>query len=427
MLLGLIAVTCMLPMLYVRMDEPSVMLNLYKLLAKAGSIGGTVLLAWQFLMGYRGFTGKALPDLLWVLKVHTYIGRFILFLIALHPVFITLYYLEHGRANPLLLEGETAFRAYVSVGMAAFLIFIFVAVTCVFLKSRLSYTWWYIVHVTAYAALPLLFLHSFSIGQTLESTGLRYFWQGLLAFIAVLYVLRFLNWLGVGLGRYRVTEVEHLGPAMIRITCSVEKRPIEPQTGQFVYFRRGLWSQGRPYTVSQYDRQTGKLSISVKAQGKSSSGLLSIQLGERVFVEGPFGVFMQKAMESQRPLVLIAGGIGITPFYRLLDEHAGKNDREMHLFYGNKCIDEIAYQEEIEEVSDQAKPVRVTHVLSEEEQFEGEKGFISIALLKKNLRRDLSEYEYLLCGPPAMIDKLKAELITEGIKPEHIHYELFSV
>lgn len=420
-----IAVTCLLPLLYVRLDEPSLRLNIYKLLAKSGSICGTVLLVWQFLLGYRGFIGKALPDLLWALRLHRGIGQYTLFLIILHPIFITLYYLEHERGNPLVLQGEAAFAAYVAVGTAAFLLFVFVVVLSVFLKPRISYTWWYTSHLTAYAALPFVFIHSFPIGQTLDTTGLRFVWQLLLGLTAALYIARTLNWLGVGLASYRVTEVEHLGPQMVRITCTPERKIIEPGTGQFVYFRRGIWSQGRPYTVSEYDSATGRLSISVKAQGKSSAGLLSIQLGEKVFVEGPFGVFLNKALESKRPLVMIAGGIGITPFYRLLDEHAGKNDREMHLFYGNREISEIAYKQEIQELHEEVEPVRVTHVLSEEERFEGEKGFISVELLKKHLRKDLSAYEYLLCGPPVMIDKLKAELVTEGIDSRQIHYELF--
>jgi predicted ferric reductase len=424
-LLSLIAVSSVLPVFYVRLNEDT-LLNVYKLAAKFGSICGTMLIAWQFLLGFRGFAGKMLPDLLWILDVHKKIGRYILFLVALHPIFITLYYIEKNNPNPLLLQGGAQLAGWVAVGMAAFLIFLFIVVVSVFWRDKISYTAWYNTHLTAYLALPLIFVHSFPIGQTLETTGLRTFWQLLLTVVAALYIVRFLKWLGIGTGQYVVSEIEHLGTQMVRITVSPRKNPVVPQTGQFIYFRRGLWSQGRPYTVSEYDPQTGSLSVSVKAMGKSSTGLLSIQPGEQAFIEGPYGVFLKEAIESQRPLVLIAGGIGITPFYRLLDEFAGKGDREMHLFYGSKHVSDIAYRHEIEEVKAQEKPVNVTHVISEEEQFEGEKGFITVDVLKKYLQRTLSDYEYLLCGPPAMIEKIKSQLQAAGIGRSHIHTELFS-
>lgn len=425
-LLSLIAVTSVLPVFYVRLNEPEAILNVYKLAAKVGSICGTMLIAWQVLLGYRGFAGKVLPDLLWVQAVHKKIGRYVMFLIALHPVFITFYYIEKNNPNPLLLQGGLQLAGWVAVGMAAFLIFLFVVAVSVFWRDKISYTAWYNTHLTAYLALPMIFVHSFPIGQTLETTGLRTFWQLLLAAVAAVYILRFLKWLGLGTGQYVVSEIEHLGTQMVRITVSCRKNPVVPQTGQFIYFRRGLWSQGRPYTVSEYDEQTGSLSISVKAMGRSSTGLLSIQPGEKVFIEGPYGVFLKEAIESHRPLVMIAGGIGITPFYRLLDEFAGEADREMHLFYGNKHVSDIAYRHEIDEVKEQQKPVKVTHVISEQEQFEGETGFITVDVLKKYLQRALADYEYLLCGPPVMIEKIIAQLRAAGIGPSHIHTELFS-
>jgi len=420
-LLLLIAITAALPAFYVRLNEPSALLNLYKLVAKVGSICGTMLIAWQFLLGYRGFAG-----LLWVLHLHRTIGKYVLFLVVLHPVFITLYYLEKGKPNPLLLQGGPSLTPWVAVGMAAFLVFLFVVVVSVFWREKMSFTWWYNTHLTAYLALPMIFIHSFPIGQTLETTSLYTFWRFLLALVIAVYIVRFLRWLGIGTGRYVVTEIEHLGPQTARITAAPRNNPVLPQPGQFVYFRRGLWSQGRPYTVSEYDPQTGSLSISVKAHGKSSTGLLSIQPGENVFIEGPYGVFLKEAIETGRPLVMIAGGIGITPFYRLLDEYAGKGDREMHLFYGNKHVGDIAYRHEIEQVKQDEKPINVTHVISEQQQFEGETGFITVDLLKKYLQRALSEYEYLLCGPPVMIEKIKSQLRAAGIGRSHIHTELFS-
>lgn len=70
--------------------------------------------------------------------------------------------------------------------------------------------------------------------------------------------------------------------------------------------------------------------------------------------------------------------------------------------------------------------VRVIHVLSDEKDYPGETGYITTDLLKKYLAQDLPEYEFLICGPPAMTSKLEASLLEEGVPREQIHHELFS-
>jgi NAD(P)H-flavin reductase len=121
---------------------------------------------------------------------------------------------------------------------------------------------------------------------------------------------------------------------------------------------------------------------------------------------------------------MIAGGIGITPFHRLfqgLDDRS--KEEEIWLFYGNRLRDEIIYKEEIESLD----RIRVVHVLSEEKEYEGETGYITSGLLKKYLQRNPGDYEFLICGPPAMTATLEKALVgEEGVPSEQIHHEMFS-
>ncbi len=192
-----------------------------------------------------------------------------------------------------------------------------------------------------------------------------------------------------------------------------------PQIGQFVYFRRNRGEAGRPFTVSRFDR--GDLSITVKAQGHYSTAMRSITLNQRVYLDGPYGSFLQQALQGRRPLVMIAGGIGITPFYRLLTDPSDVS-REMILFYGNRMTDDIIYRDELETI----KRIRVVHVISDQEDYPGEKGYITVELLEKYIRHDLKAYDFLLCGPPVMITKVEQSLSDNGIPSEQIHHELFS-
>ncbi|MCF7956209.1 MAG: ferric reductase-like transmembrane domain-containing protein, partial [Phycisphaerae bacterium] len=421
-LITLIIITTAIPMLFVRFDEPSVNLQLFKFFAKMGAICGSILLGWQYLLSFRAITGKFLCDLIWVLKLHKTIGKYVLVLITLHPIFITIYYLGKKNINPLLLQGDWPFQVYVLLGELAFLLMILIVITSIFFRARISMSTWFGIHLTSYIALPLIFVHSLPIGMTLNETALYNFWVLLAILLALLFIFRLLYRLELFSTKYLVKSVEVVGPAVTKITASPVSAKIKPHPGQFIYFRWGLLRPARPFTVSHYNSQTHELSITVKASGKITTLLQSIKPGEKVYIDGPYGVFCHAAIQSNRPLVMIAGGIGITPFIRLFEELAYEPDRQLHLFYGNKNQSEIVYKQELDNI----EQINIIHVMSQDTNYPGETGYITTSLLKKHLSHSLNEYEFLICGPPVMTKKLEEKLIIENIPSSQIHHELFS-
>lgn len=414
-----IILTVVSPLLFLRLNEPDFSLNLYKFLAKAGSLCGTVLLIWQCLLGYRLFGGRMVRDFISLLNWHKTIGQYAFFLIVLHPIFITAYYLEKKHINPFSFSNGFVFDSCVAVGIAILLILLAIVVTSVFAREKMNFKSWYGVHITAYAVVLLIFLHSYPIGQTIGETALGGVWVLLFCLVTVLFLIRLLHQMGIGPVHCTVSKIKNVGEEAVEICfCPVGKR-IRAQIGQFVYFRRNRRESGRPFTVSR--DANGEFSITVKAQGRYSTGLQSIRPGQPLFVDGPYGVFMQQALESRRPLVMIAGGIGIAPFYRLLTE-PDQQDRSMLLFYGSKTTDEIIYGPQLEAM----EHVRVVHVISDQEDYEGEKGFITVELLQKYVQSDLKDHEFLLCGPPVMIKKIEQALMDAHIPADRIHHELFN-
>ncbi len=422
LLIGAVLLTSLVPLAFVRFNEPTPTLQIYKGLAKTGALCGTVLFAWQFLLGFRQAVGKVMRDLLWVLGMHKTIGRYALFLVALHPIFITLYYLDKKGFNPLLLQGDWPFRGFVLLGQIAFAVFLVIVVTSVFFRERLSLRAWYLTHLTSYLALPLVLVHSLPIGMTVGETGLGHVWWGLAGILALFYVFRILCWLTFFSRKHVVDEVEQVGPDVVKITARPLAGRMQPELGQFIYFRRGFWGPTRPFTVSHYEPDCGCISVTVKALGRATTQFQEIEPGETVYIDGPYGVFAHAALQSERPLVMIAGGIGITPFRRIFEELAYEPGREVHLFYGNKSANEIVYEEELNDV----ETITVIHVISHDPHYPGETGFITIDLLRKHLQRDLPEYEFLLCGPPVMVSKLGTGLAEAHVPEQQIHHEMFS-
>jgi len=424
-LIGAIVLTAAAPMAFVQFDEPTTKLQVYKGLAKTGALCGSMLLVWQFLLGFRQIVGKAMRDLLWVLGLHKIIGRYALCLVALHPVFITLYYLERKGVNPLLLQGGASLWTFVLLGQIALALFLLVVVTSVFVRRYLDTGTWYGLHLAAYLGLPLLFAHSLPIGMTLLRTPLGAIWLGLAAMLAGFHLFRLLAGMGLFSRKHVVVEVKSVGPDVAQIVSEPRGRPMQPELGQFVYFRRGFRGPTRPFTVSHYDAETGRISVTVKALGKGTTALQSIEPGETVYLDGPYGVFAHVALQSDRPLVMIAGGIGITPFRRIFQELAYEPGREVHLFYGNRRRHEVVYEEELDDV-ETVERIDVTHVISDDPHYPGERGFITVDLMRKYLERELTQYEFLICGPPVMTEKLEEALSSEGVPAAQIHHELFS-
>ncbi len=421
-LIAVIVITAAAPLLFVRWNEPTAALQTIKMLAKTGALCGTLLAVWQLLLGFRRLAGRVLTDLIWVLKSHKTIGRWVLYLIALHPVFITIYYIIKKGYNPLFLEGDFPFTGYVVLGMTAILLFLIVVITSVYFRDKMRWKNWFGVHVTSYLAVSLVFVHSLPIGMTVGETGLGLVWWALSGVVAAVLLFRGAFRLGAFTFRHEVSEVKQVGPDVAKISMMPVGRRVNPKPGQFIYIQRGIWGSARPFTASHYDESTGELAVTIKAMGPVTKTFHKMKPGDTVYVDGPYGVFGREALRSTKPIVMIAGGIGITPFPRLIRAFKEKPRDEIVLFFGNKITEEIVFGKELERI----EGLRVVHVISHDPDYPGETGFITPEIINRHLDRPLPEHEFLICGPPIMTQKLEAAFREEGVPDAQIHHEMFS-
>ncbi|HOI56214.1 MAG TPA: ferric reductase-like transmembrane domain-containing protein, partial [Phycisphaerae bacterium] len=296
-LLALLVLTALAPLAFLSLDEPTRALRLYKLLAKTGSLAGTMLLVWQMLLGFRGFAARVVSDLLWVLALHKQLGKYGILLILLHPIFITAYYAEKYGVSLLAVDYGTIFGAFIAVGIGGLAILVAIVLTSL-LRRKMGYRLWYTVHLTSYLMVPAVVIHGLAIGGTIRAGALWYVWLALGGLVGILLISRTLARLGLGARRFRVTRVRRVADSTTEITM-VPERPrdrIAPQAGQFAYVRPGWGSFARPFTLSRYDEASGSVAITVKALGHTSSRLQRTTVGETFHVDGPYGVFGQEAL-----------------------------------------------------------------------------------------------------------------------------------
>jgi len=208
-----------------------------------------------------------------------------------------------------------------------------VASSIVIVRRRLRYEWWHAVHLTAYAGIALAWFHQIPTGNelVLDRVAADY-WKSLyVATIMFLVVFRLLVPLGASFRhRLRVADVVEEAPGVVSLR--IEGRRLDrlsARAGQFFIWRflaGGRWWTAHPFSLSRAP-DGRSLRITVKALGDHSARVGDIPVGTRVVAEGPFGVFTEAARRREKVL-LIAGGIGITPIRDLRpDGGDGRRDR----------------------------------------------------------------------------------------------------
>lgn len=199
------------------------------------------------------------------------------------------------------------------------------------------------------------------------------------------------------------------------------------QPGQFLTVR--VRSDGRElvrcYSISSPPEASGYLEISVKKQGAVSGALHACaKPGSSLIVRAPAGGFVYPAGDD-RPLVLLAGGIGITPMMSML-RHAVLTEptRPVTLLYSARTEEDFAFRDELESMARRSPRVRVTLAASRGATSSPVyPGRIDRSLLETV--RDLRDSIACLCGPQAMIDGLSTALESIGMPRAQIRSELF--
>jgi ferredoxin-NADP reductase len=192
----------------------------------------------------------------------------------------------------------------------------------------------------------------------------------------------------------------------------------------------------RCYSLSDCPRDDGRYRLTVKriqtSDGRTgiASGHLCQRLaaGDIINVEAPSGSFYLD-LTDQRPIVLIAGGIGLTPLLAMVNAvAAAASKRELRLFYGVRNPAQQVMKEHLQELAAQHPSISLTLCYSHPPadlvtDATNHHGRIDIDLLKNLLPS--SNYLFYLCGPPAMMQELRAGLLAWGVPASDIHFEAF--
>jgi predicted ferric reductase len=295
-------------------------------------------------------------------------------------------------------------------------------------RARLAYETWYGIHLYVYIAMALGFLHQLAIGTDFVGDELaRNSWIALYAVAFVpLIIFRFLEPLFRNLRhRFYIDKVviERDGVASIWIAGNaMDKLPV--RAGQWFGIRvlnaRGWW-KSNPFSLSSGPNGI-HLRFTVEALGDRSREFQNLEPGTRVFLEGPYGI-LTGAVRTREKVLLIAGGIGITPL-RALFEVLPVRRGDMALLYRAPSNALVVLKRELRRIAE-ARGARLDIVTGSRDQFTFNDDPLSPGGLWAAYP-DIRERDIYLCGSPRMMATVEKSLRDIGVSKGQIHLERFS-
>jgi predicted ferric reductase len=411
--------------------------SLANLLGLCGLLGFVLMVA----LGTRFHWIERFLGLDRVYRIHKILGVAVVFMLVGHALLRTLFFsMSHGG------KWAWSFLFYFStnnvpllIGHLAIYLLVLIVPLAIFGRHRISYWLWKNSHFLVYPAVAIGFVHGWlEQGKRFASVS------NLAIFVPIALALIFLSAhravSALRLERRGVWQVADLVKETGDTTTLVLSRPEGPgpfagrRAGQFaiIRVREGRrWSEPHPFTISA-PPHSGELHFTIKAAGRFTSSVPSLTPGTEILCEGPYGVFSVDFREK-RDVVMISGGVGITPFLSLI-RHAVRVSAETSivLFCCNRSLDDIIAMEELNLAAEQI-PLSVVHVLSKQpkdglpsgsERVRFESGHISGEILARHVPS--ADASFYLCGPPSLQETvLRALKETLGVPPSRVKRELF--
>jgi predicted ferric reductase len=392
---------------------------------KAAALAAAFLLMAQFAMSARIKALDRAFGLDRLLRWHRVAGAAAGTLAALHPLLLY--------STDLYELGELRLGLWPELVGAALLVCLGVVVATSLWRKflELPFEAWRTIHQIAFVAVALAAVHAFARGSDLAGGWPRWLWLACLACYAGLFVrVKVVKPLALRARPLAVRDVSRVGRDTWNL---VLERPhgFEYLPGQFGFLtlrRKGLPVEEHPFTISSPPTWPDRVTFTIKASGDFTRTVRETSPGDRATLDGPYGRFSHVLLAPEGRLVMIAGGVGVTPILSMLRHIADAGDDRPVLFvWGNRTEEDILFRDEIESLPRRLPRFRVRHVLSEQDDWPGEKGLVDLDLLRRVLGEEDLKAHVFLCGPPPMMKMVRAALGWLGFSRRRVHSERFEL
>lgn len=231
-----------------------------------------------------------------------------------------------------------------------------------------------------------------------------------------------------------VERVEESHNVVSLVLQPADKTHVAPfQAGQHLVLRLADVPQ-RPiatYTISSapHDRRGYRISVKLDAAGQGGSRYVHqiAKVGTRLRVSGPRGSFV--LAQNDRPVILLTGGIGITPALSMLHDLAQGPARPVYFIHACNDRNDHCFQDELRRITRDRPWIRVFTAYASGTAEDVAQGLCQhLGLLDRKTLRGvlpLDNYQVYMCGPTGFMDAMRRTLTDLGLQDHDIRQESF--
>jgi predicted ferric reductase len=291
-------------------------------------------------------------------------------------------------------------------------------------RAKMSYETWWMVHVLTYAAVAASFMHQIVNGSMFVGHPLnKAYWISLYVAMgaSILYWRFWIPFYRSMKVNLKVEKVVVEGPGVVSVIIKGHHLDtLNAQGGQFFGWRflaKGHFLMSHPFSLSAAPTEK-HLRITVKDLGDHSRSLAFLKPGTRVFVEGPYGAFTA-GRSTQPHVVLVGGGVGITPVRALMDEFRG--GAQMDVIFRASRQEDLVLKTEMDYLANNSGgSIRVHYLVG------SRKNHPMDAKSLKALVPQFADSDVYICGPEPLVRAVRKAAEDLGVPKNRFHDEAFA-
>ena len=233
--------------------------------------------------------------------------------------------------------------------------------------------------------------------------------------------------------RAQIKEKQEVAKGTLLVTFDLLGEEVAFRPGQYFFVTlpdvghqddRGL---RRHITVVTSPNEKGVLGFATRLRDSAFKRTLrELPVGSEVEVDPPKGKFALP-VDTSRPLVFVAGGIGITVFRSMLHYiHEERLPYRVTLIYSNRDRESTAFLDELRQLEQALPDFRLILTMTQDPGWEAETRKVDGKFVEDYLDDDLNTYTFLVAGPPVMAEGVQAALQEAGVRDENVIAERYS-
>jgi ferredoxin-NADP reductase len=236
--------------------------------------------------------------------------------------------------------------------------------------------------------------------------------------------------------RYKIKSTRVVNGNILQLTLQPKhnRDKINFVAGQYASIRfkiGGRPSPMRSFSIVSSPINNTELRFAIRIDGEFTTTLSGLQVGTSIFVRGPFGNFVIDE-HYDRNIIMLAGGIGITPFISMLSEAAElKRPNRLILLHSNQSQNNIPFKDDIVELERRNSNFKAAFFVTKGSidclpNYRVVQGRINQDIISQVTGTQYNRFTFFICGPQNFISGMKDILRSNGTNPDRIVTEEFA-